>query len=67
MKRAMKRATSKGQVSNVQLRLTRRCTDIGFAKTEKRRQRSLSAPPKFGLQEEQNCRAKAAKGDPRQV
>lgn len=39
-------------------KLTRRCTDIGFAKTEKRRQRSLSAPPKFGLQEEQNCRDK---------
>ena len=37
-------------------KLSRRCTDIGFAMPRRTKARSLSAPPKFGIQEEQKCR-----------
>lgn len=40
-------------------KLTRRCTDIGFAMPKRDRARSLSAPPKFGIQEEQKCKDEA--------
>ena len=39
-------------------KLQRRCTEIGFATSKRGRARSLSAPPKFGIQEEQNSDSK---------